>query len=41
MANLTRYEQHAVREIELFKNPGQTWFTAAWDKREQASRVAR
>jgi hypothetical protein len=31
MANLTRYEQHAVREIDLFKNPGQTWFTAAWD----------
>jgi hypothetical protein len=31
MANLTRYEQHAIREIDLFKNPGQTWLTAAWD----------
>src|SRR5580700_5767914 len=32
MANLTRYEQHAVREIDLFKNPAQTWLTGAWEQ---------
>jgi hypothetical protein len=31
MANLTRYEQQAVREIDVFKNPAQTWLGGVWD----------